>query len=56
MGGVIVASIVIWLGLTIYNKILMRNKRILSEEEEILVTPRTIDEAIKFFVRKNRLR
>lgn len=54
MGGVILASIVIWAGLALYNRILFRKPH--SAEEEILKTPRTTDEAIKFFINKNRLR
>lgn len=54
MIGTIIASIVIWIGLTIYNRILLNNKSNVSEE--ILKSPKTIDDAVKFFISKNRLR
>jgi hypothetical protein len=56
MGGVIVASIVIWLGLTVYNKIIEDKSQTILPEDEILTTPKTVDEAVKFFINKNRLR
>lgn len=55
MVGVMLASVVIWAGLAVYNKILTR-KNPVSCDDEILKTPKTIDEAVKFFISKNRLR
>lgn len=55
MVGVIVASVVIWLGLAVYNKILA-GKNMESYEDDILKTPKTVDDAVKFFIKKNRLR
>ncbi len=55
MVGVMLASVVIWAGLAMYNKILMR-KVSTATEDEILKTPKTIDKAVKFFISKNRLR
>lgn len=55
MVGVMLASVVIWAGLAIYNKMLIGKKPV-SNDEEILKTPKTIDEAVKFFISKNRLR
>lgn len=55
MVGVMLASVVIWAGLAIYNKILL-GKNPVSSDEEILKTPKTIDEAVKFFISKNRLK
>ncbi len=55
MVGVILASIVIWAGLTIYNKILAANNPS-TVDDEILKTPKTVEEAVKFFISKNRLR
>lgn len=55
MAGVLLASVAIWVGLAIYNKILVRGRKPLTPEEEALKTPKTIDEAVKFFISKNRL-
>ncbi len=55
MFGVMLASIVIWAGLAIYNKILTGRNPV-SNDDEILKTPKTIDDAVKFFINKNRLR
>ena len=55
MIGVTIASIIIWAGLTIYNKLIV-SKVQTSQEDEILKTPKTVDEAVKFFISKNRLR
>lgn len=57
MGGVILSSLLIFLGLSIYNKFRSNalNEKT-SVDEEILKTPKTKDDAIKFFIRKNRLR
>ena len=56
MGGVIVSSLVIFVCLTVYNKIRNTKNIELSPEEEVLRTPKTVDEAIKFYIRKNRLK
>lgn len=56
MGGVIVSSIIIFLGLHIYNKMFYGQNRNLTYEEEILKTPKTKEEAIRFFIRKNRVK
>lgn len=53
MVGVMLASIIIWAGLAVYNKILS-NQKPAPAEEETLKTPKTIDEAVKFFISKNR--
>ena len=54
MGGVVLSSIIIYLGLTVYDKFFVRNRRH-SIEEEILKTPKTVDDAVKFFIHKNKL-
>lgn len=56
MVGVMLASIVIWLGLTIYNKIRSPKTIAIKNDDDILKTPKTIDEAVKFFISKNRLK
>lgn len=55
MGGVALSSIIIYLGLTIYNKFFVKPKYTHSLEEEILKTPKTKEEAIIFFINKNKL-
>lgn len=55
MAGVIISSIVIFAGLSIYNKFFVKSSN-LSPEEEIVKTPKTVEEAIKFFINKNRLK
>lgn len=55
MIGVLLSSIIIFAGLSIYNKIHNFHKEITSEEE-VFKTPKTIDEAIKFYIKKNRLK
>ena len=57
MFGVVLSSVVIWLGLTIYNKFFVKN-RLKNRElpEDTLNTPKTIEEAVTFFIKKNRLK
>ena len=55
MGGVALSSIIIFVGLTIYNKFFFFFARPNSLEEEILKTPKTTEDAIKFFINKNKL-
>lgn len=56
MGGVVLSSLLIFVGLTIYNKIRSGLSGDLTPEEEVLKTPKTKESAIQFFIRKNRLR
>ena len=56
MGGVVISSLLIFVGLTVYNKIRAGMISEISAEEEVLKTPKSKDDAIKFFIRKNRLR
>ena len=53
MIGVVISIVSIFIGLTIYNKI--RNNLGLNTEDEILKAPKTKDDAIKFFIRKNKI-
>lgn len=55
MGGVVLSSLIIYFGLTIYNKFFVKMIN-LKYEEDALKTPKTTDEAVKFFIHKNRLR
>lgn len=56
MIGVLASTVAIFVGLSIYNKIRNNLGINLSPEEEILKTPKTKDEAIKFFIRKNKIK
>ncbi len=55
MAGVALSSVLIFAGLSIYNKLRSGYMSNLSPEEEVLQTPKTKAEAIKFFIRKNRI-
>ncbi len=55
MGGVILSSVVILVGLKIYKKIFVDKRNTNIIKDEILKTPRTTEEAIKFFINKNKL-
>lgn len=52
MAGVIISSIVIFAGLSIYNKFFVKSSNF-SSEEEIVKAPKTKEDAIKFFINKN---
>ena len=55
MGGVILSAIIIFFGLKLYKKFFMNGKNSNIIKNEILKTPKTAEEAIKFFINKNRL-
>ncbi len=55
MAGVVVSSLLIFGGLTLYNKIFVKNPRYHTPEDDILKTPKTVDDAIVFFIKKNKL-
>lgn len=56
MGGVLISSLIIYAGLTIYNKFFVKSSNSYCSDDELTKTPKTTDEAIKFFIRKNRLK
>jgi len=56
MGGVALSSFVIFAGLTIYNKIFVKQDKFQRLDEDLTKTPKTTEEAIKLFIRKNRLK
>lgn len=56
MGGVILSSVLIFAGLTVYNKIFVKNPHYANSEDDVLKTPKTVDDAIVFFLKKNRLK
>ena len=56
MGGVAVSSVIIFSGLWIYNKLFVRNSVTENiEEQNSLCTPRSVDSAIAFFIKRNKL-
>ena len=56
MVGVVLSSVVIWAGLTIYNRFFVKNDgRRGSANDDILNTPKTIADAVTFFIKKNKL-
>ena len=55
MGGVVLSSLIIYFGLMIYNKYFVKMIN-LKYEEDALKTPKTTDEAVRFFIHKNKLR
>ena len=56
MGGVVVSTFVIFWGLTIYNKLFVERKNVKFTKEDSLSTPNTINDAVTFFIKKNKLR
>ena len=57
MLGVVLSSIVIWAGLSVYNKFFVKgSSRNGAMPEDNLNTPKTIEEAVTFFIKKNKLK
>lgn len=56
MGGVALSSFIIFAGLTIYNKFFVGNNYNLTEKDDSLTTPDNIDDAVTFFIKKNKLK
>ena len=55
MAGVVISSFLIFGGLTIYNRIFGRNVNISNTANDVLRTPKTKEDAIIFFIKKNKL-
>ncbi len=56
MAGVLLSSVLIWAGLSIYNKFFVKTTtRNVSPDDDILRTPKTIEDAVAFFIKKNKL-
>lgn len=55
MGGVVLSALVIFLGLSIYKRLLGVNNNLNVHEAEILKTPKSTEEAIQIFIHKNKL-
>lgn len=56
MGGVALSSFIIFAGLSIYNKFFAEKNFNKSDKDDSLSTPDNTDEAITFFIKKNKLR
>jgi len=57
MGGVALSSLIIYLGLTLYNKYFVNNKPNINKEDDCeLQEPNNEEDAVCFFIRKNKLR
>ncbi len=56
MGGVALSSFIIFAGLSLYNTFFVERKAIKFNKEDSLSTPETVDDAVNFFIRKNKLR
>lgn len=55
MGGVAVSSVAIFAGLSLYNKYFAGRKANFNREDS-LSTPQTSEDAVTFFIKKNKLR
>ncbi len=56
MGGVALSSFIIYAGLTIYNKYFVKPPLDGNSEEDVLKTPHSTDEALTFFIKKNKIK
>ncbi len=56
MGGVVLSTFVIFVGLTIYNKLFVERKNLQFSKDDSLSTPDSVEEAVTFFIKKNKLR
>ena len=55
MGGVILSALIIFLGLSVYKKFFGITQKFNVSEADILKTPKTTQDAIQFFIHKNKL-
>lgn len=57
MAGVLISSIVIWAGLAVYNKYFVKNFSSDSvPDTDNFHTPKTVEEAVTFFIKRNKLK
>ena len=56
MAGVMLSSFVIFAGLWIYNKFFV-DKSLFpnNDKDDVLNTPKTVEEAVTFFIKRNKL-
>lgn len=56
MAGVILSSFVIFAGLWVYNKFFVDKSLFPNDDrDDVLNTPKTVDEAVTFFIKRNKL-
>ncbi len=56
MGGVALSSVIIFAGLWIYNRFIVKDVVVEKpEERNTLATPKNIDSAIAFFIKRNKM-
>ncbi len=55
MGGVVLSSVIIFAGLTLYNRFFVSPKYT-KNDDATLKTPDNTEDAISFFIKKNKLR
>lgn len=55
MGAVVLSSVLLYVGLSVYNKFFVNAKYSHLPEDEILKTPKTANDAIDFFIKKNKI-
>lgn len=56
MAGVMLSSFVIFVGLWIYNKFFVDKSLFpYNDKDDVLNTPKTVDEAVIFFIKRNKL-
>lgn len=56
MGGVALSSFIIYAGLTVYNKFFVAPRLDGNSEDDVLKTPHSTDEALTFFIKKNKIK
>ena len=56
MGGVALSSVIIFLGLSVYNKFFVYPRLDENSEDDVLKTPHSTEEALTFFIKKNKLK
>lgn len=56
MAGVVLSSVIIFTGLTLYNKFFVKKISLKNNgADDVLATPKTIDNAIAFFIKRNKM-
>ena len=53
MGGVALSSFLIFLGLSVYNKLFVKKPK--YDEDDNLSTPDSVEDSVIFFIKKNKL-
>ncbi len=56
MGGVALSSFIIFIGLSLYNNFFVAHKSTNFDKDDSLSTPDNVNDAVNFFIKKNKLR